>query len=451
MPKCSDADRLDSWRDGAHVSQPPQETGRSEGCLRVLWVTNVPVREASALMGLPEGASGGWLTACHEILASSEQFRLLVTFPGAERWASGWRGRGLLGEYASFPRASATASPMTEASLSELMQAWRPDLVHIHGTEYAHSLIACRVATRLAIPVVVSIQGVVNSVAEHYLSGLPTRTRLIPTPRDLLRRDTIRRQQAELRLRGGLERAVLRSCQHVIGRTDFDRAYAQLLSPTSTYHHCEEAIRANFFVDSWDLAKIDRNSIFLSQGYYPVKGLHRFLEAFPLVLDAFPDAHIYVAGPDPIGTTAWQGAKRSSYAKLLNGLLAKHRLRQRVTFLGVLGEDELRGRLRTSHVNLLASVVENSPNSLCEAMLVGVPCVAAYVGGVPSLIDHGTEGLLYQADSSVMASYYIRQVLSDDNRACELSRQARTRALRRHSPESILERLEQIYQDVAQG
>ena len=46
-------------------------------------------------------------------------------------------------------------------------------------------------------------------------------------------------------------------------------------------------------------------------------------------------------------------------------------------------------------VFLLPSQSENSPNSLGEAMLLGLPCVASNAGGIPDMLADGQEGLLY--------------------------------------------------------
>ena len=45
------------------------------------------------------------------------------------------------------------------------------------------------------------------------------------------------------------------------------------------------------------------------------------------------------------------------------------------------------------------SSLENSPNSLGEAMILGVPCVAAEVGGIPSLMTADRDGVMYKGFS----------------------------------------------------
>lgn len=49
--------------------------------------------------------------------------------------------------------------------------------------------------------------------------------------------------------------------------------------------------------------------------------------------------------------------------------------------------------------------IDNSPNALCEAMLLGVPCIASYVGGIPSIIQNEVSGLLAPANEP----YYLAE------------------------------------------
>ena len=95
------------------------------------------------------------------------------------------------------------------------------------------------------------------------------------------------------------------------------------------------------------------------------------------------------------------------------------------------------------------STIEDPSNSVCEAMLLGVPVVASYVGGTPSLIHHGEDGFLYPCDAHYMLAYYIMQIFQDDELAGRISAAARERAGKRHDPEKIKNRIMEIYRAVA--
>jgi len=70
-----------------------------------------------------------------------------------------------------------------------------------------------------------------------------------------------------------------------------------------------------------------------------------------------------------------------------------------ISFTGRLTAEEMKAQYLKSGLYVCCSSNENSPNSLGEAMLLGVPCVAAAVGGIPDLFEGGVDGILYEGYS----------------------------------------------------
>lgn len=97
-------------------------------------------------------------------------------------------------------------------------------------------------------------------------------------------------------------------------------------------------------------------------------------------------------------------------------------------------------------VFVLPSYCENSPNSLGEAMLLGMPCVAARAGGIPDMLHEG-EGVLYPlpGDAGALANALFA-VLDDTAAAAEMGRTARRRALATHDPDANAAALLRIYE-----
>ena len=103
-----------------------------------------------------------------------------------------------------------------------------------------------------------------------------------------------------------------------------------------------------------------------------------------------------------------------------------------------------------SHVFVCPSALENSPNSLGEAMLLGLPCIAARTGGIPDMAEDGKSALFFEkGDIRGLAQSVIR-VFEEDSLAQELSEAARERAFRNHDGNENYRRLMEIYREILQ-
>ena len=103
-------------------------------------------------------------------------------------------------------------------------------------------------------------------------------------------------------------------------------------------------------------------------------------------------------------------------------------------------------------VFLLPSSCENSPNSLGEAMLLGMPCVASNAGGIPDMLAAGREGLLYgeSQDADALARCLL-QVLTAPDGGTALGQAARARALHTHDAAANAAALVGIYETILKG
>ena len=116
----------------------------------------------------------------------------------------------------------------------------------------------------------------------------------------------------------------------------------------------------------------------------------------------------------------------------------------------MLNAEEMKQQFLKSEIFVSPSVIENSPNSLGEAMILGMPIVAANVGGVSSMLVHGKEGYLYQSDAPYLLAYYISQLFDDRENEYELGKNAREHALRTHNKEKNIRELIDIYKNITE-
>ncbi len=337
--------------------------------------------------------------------------------------------------------------PELENWFQEELEEFKPDVIHSWGVEYAHTLAMANAAEKAGCleQMAVSIQGLCCYIAGHYCEGIPYSVQQSTTFRDFLRKDNIAWQQKKFMLRGELEQQTLQKVSHIIGRTHWDRGCTAAIHSEAVYHKCNETLRDPFYQDAWNYEQCTPHRIFAPSCSYPVKGFHHLLEAFPDILRQYPDATIAVPGKSYLKTGA---LRKNSYQKYLAQLTRQYGLEDKIEFLGSLDAEGMKQQLLHCQAFAMPSTIENSPNALGEAMILGVPCVAADVGGVSSLMRHGSEGFLYQSTAPYMLAWFIKQVFAMESDAAMLGYAAREHALQIHDPETNLRDLLNVYEEI---
>lgn len=415
--------------------------------MKILWLTNIPLPEANLLMNEKPLPFGGWLTNTSKYLSEQENCELAVAFP-KNNIENNQTLHGERIKYYAFPKikSKVRASIDNNRYLKDIVEKVNPDLVHIFGTEFEHSLAMINACNDLGIETVVSIQGLVSVIGKHYMSSLPFGVQKRSTFRDFVKQDNIKQQQKKFIEKGTLEIEAIKRTKHIIGRTTWDKACTSQINPDATYHFCNETLREEFYNHTWKLDQCERFSIFTSQASYPIKGIHFVLEAMPLILKRFPQTKLYIAGHDITKVdTIKQKIKLSSYGKHIMKLIKEYELGENVIFTGVLDEKQMCQRYLKSHVFVCPSSIENSPNSLGEAMILGIPSVASYVGGIPDMLKDKEEGFLYQHDAPYMLAQYVCETFENEDLALKFSKNAREHALKTHARDENTRKLIEIY------
>lgn len=368
----------------------------------------------------------------------------------------GGEGKGVLDENCSFCLFPQLPPQQYSNQLEDLffkeLQDFQPDVIHIWGSEYAHTLAMVNAAEKAGKldRTVISIQGLCFIYDRHYYEGVPLSVVQGYTFRDFIRRDNLMGQQKVFAQRGALEKQALQKVRHVMGRTDWDRACVESINPTAQYHFCNETLREPFYQDSWSYEACEKHRIFASSCSYPIKGFHYLLEAFAKLLEKYPDATLAVPGKDFRNVSTLQKRLREgSYDRYLRKLVEKYHLEDKVEILGALSAHQMKEQYLKANVFVLPSTIENSPNSMGEAMLLGVPTVAADVGGVSTMLKHYEEGFVYQSTAPYMLAHYVDRVFSMEASAETMGQAAAQHARKTHDPEANLEALLHTYSTVA--
>lgn len=377
---------------------------------KILWVCNIMLPVIAEALGVESSNKEGWLSGLCDIILERQQengIELHVAYPvGREQDGSSHEiqaEKGMLyahGFYEDVANAERYEEGLEER-IQRILEQVNPDVVHCFGTEYGHTLAAARCIDHPE-HLLIGIQGVCRAIAQAYMADLPEQVQNSITFRDWLKKDSIRMQQQKFVLRAKREAQVLSLAGNVTGRTEFDRHFTEQSNPNAVYYSMNETLRAPFYKGQWNYDTCEPHTIFLSQGDYPLKGLHYMLLAAGKLVKLYPDLKICIAGNSLVNyRTLKDKIKISAYGKYLRRLICENHLEDRVHFLGRLTAQEMKQQYLKSGLYVCCSSNENSPNSLGEAMLLGVPCVAANVGGIPSLFEDGRDGILYEGYNGV--------------------------------------------------
>jgi glycosyltransferase involved in cell wall biosynthesis len=102
-----------------------------------------------------------------------------------------------------------------------------------------------------------------------------------------------------------------------------------------------------------------------------------------------------------------------------------------------------------AHVFVSPSHQDNSPNALCEATMLGMPCISTCAGGSSTIVKDGITGILVQDGDPWSMAGAIIEMANDRFMANKYAKEARKEAVVRHDKKTIVESLVEVYQVIA--
>ena len=410
--------------------------------MNVLWITNVEL-PAVAREKNHNIVICGWLEVMAAQLTKMPDINLYV--------ASSTDYSTYLDEVIDGTHYYAFNEPNSDGILDRALADAKPDVIHMWGTEMWH----CKVFTNLVQQAgyldrfVVSIQGLTHIYDKHFIVDIPSKVVNGRTLKEHYRRPNIADFHQIMHEHGLEEIEILKMIKYCIGRTRWDYDAVKAVNPSVTYFTGEESLREQFYRGEWTYEACNEHTIFYSQAHYPVKGFHIFLKALARLKQSYEDVKVKVLGADPFSKKGLNALiDASSYESYIKKLIIRYNLRDNIEFLGKLDADAMLRQYKLANVFVCASTIENSSNSVCEAMLVGTPVVASRVGGMESIIDHGISGLIYDLEDTEAMVGHIEKLFEDESLCRELSNNAKEVAMKRHDKENNFSRLLEIYNTI---
>ncbi|HAM99594.1 MAG TPA: hypothetical protein DCQ26_13375 [Marinilabiliales bacterium] len=286
------------------------------------------------------------------------------------------------------------------------------DLIHINGTEYQFG----NGVGKVNIPVIVSIQGVLSEVKKYwkpklsiiYLSWL---------------------------IDSFYEKRELRRRENFICRTHWDEGIVLNNNKYAKIFHNWEIIRSQF--NPMQSNNYESYNLIYVGGFNPIKGYKEALLAFKCLHELDNRYKLIICG--------------HASEELLIHLKDKLNLYnsyQNISLTGLIDAEEMVKLFEQSFCLLHPTYIDNSPNSVCEAQISGLPVIASNVGGVSSLINEGKSGLLVENKSVDEIVKSVLRLKDDPKLYMEISNNAIGIAQTRHNKDIIVHKLLKTYKEL---
>lgn len=417
--------------------------------LKVLWFSNTPALGSHFLNENKRlKSTGGWLDALNS--AMSKHVKLLIAFHHPYRrnpfeyldtsYYPIYTGNFIVNHLRRLFFNNVLDSELLDLYL-DIIDDCKPDLIHIQGTENPFLCIL----GKTNIPIVVSIQGNLTVYSHKFNSGFFGKylfhVRRFNLKSVLLGLEYFNKGKSRLSKMALIENKRMKDIRYVIGRTDWDYRITRILAPKSVYFKGDELLRELFYKFTWNnLYRGGKLILYTINGDNYYKGLETVFECLNLLQRNNVNVEWRVAGVD----------SDSLIVSICKRHLGVNFPRSGYVLLGSLDEEELVNGLLDSHIYIMPSHIENSPNNLCEAMILGMPCISTYAGGTGSMIRDGEDGVLIQdGDPWVMAGA-ILELIDNENKLARIAKNARTRGLNRHNLYSVVQRYLEIYHSIVE-
>jgi len=417
--------------------------------MRILWFTNTPSLAAEkvsntysvgsswieslerGMLSLPNielGIAFSWNTPKmnrFQLEGHPSRYFMIPSYP-IGKWSKYWRRIRCLPE----PRKALQ-------NYLKVVDEFQPDIIHFFGTESIFPLIT----PYLKVPSVIWFQGNLTVYHTKWESGFSLwKVFRYEKWWDILNGESFLQDfylDAKLVKR---EKEIFSQAKNFTGRTDWDRRLVSVMAPQANYYHCEEAMRPDFYERQWtpqpEREKFTLLTTIRSNTY---KGLEVLMEASKKLTSLIPKKIEWrVVGIKTDDPYVRASKSKANYTPSDNSVI----------FLGFRSADELAEELLDADLYVHPSHIDNSPNSVCEAMLMGLPVVSTNAGGIPSLIKEHREGLLVQSGDSYALAGAILDIYKDPENAAKMGANARKRGLKRNDVGKICSNLTSIYERI---
>ena len=404
--------------------------------MRILWYTNTPClyKQNNAYNG------GGWLSSLQAMLIKREGIELGIAFAldGEEEkvvqdkvtyYPLRMPRHGVVDKVKAFVCSADTLVaderkrfPLYEEVLRRPLENFKPDVIMVFGSEMPFGL----VAGITDIPVILHIQGILNPYLNAYLPPFVSWKEYKSIGdgwKDRLHKKIERKMWQVSCAR---ESEICKRVKNFFGRTDWDNRVTQMMHPGANYLYASEVLRPVFYQPT-ERTLPDKLTIVTTISSPLYKGYDLVLKTAQMLREKEVDFD-------------WKCYGNINPSVVERQLGIKHE-DVNVNLCGVASAEQLRDAISSATVYVHTSYIDNSPNSLCEAQILGCTPIATYVGGVPSLIKNGETGYLVPANDPYQLAFLLKELYLNPEKNLAIGKAAKKVVEERHNPDKIVDKL----------
>lgn len=404
--------------------------------MKILWFTNTPSLYKTKITGYN---GGGWITSLEQIISNKNDIELALGFFHTDDC---FKIKQEKTTYYPIPLYNSILKKLKryifykKCDKSEvnyylkIIEDFKPDVIHVFGSEQSFGLLTLH--TR--IPVVIHLQGILNPCLNAYYAPGSSQIDLIKQnifkPLKII---NIMHAMSNFKHNAIREAIILKNCKYYMGRTQWDKNITSLYAPNSKYFYCGEVLRDIFYsVIPWQKKESNKLILVSTISKSSYKGFDLILKTAKLLKElSLIDFEWVVFGINDY--------------KELEKKLEINCTEVNVLLKGVVSSETLVKNIKEGDIFIHPSYIDNSPNSICEAQIIGIPVISTNVGGISSLIENDITGCLVPANDPYTLVSKIIEVKRNKKEAIRMAENARNEATLRHNREKIITDLMNVY------
>ncbi len=169
------------------------------------------------------------------------------------------------------------------------------------------------------------------------------------------------------------------------------------------------------------------------------KNQHFLARVLPELIRIRPDVHVLIVG---------HVTNEAYYAELMRAI-DERAVRSHATVIrGLAGRShELVDAYHAADLFVLPSIHEPFGIAILEAWASGLPVIASRVGGIPTFVEHGGDGMLFEPDNEKSFIEAFQIMASNGERRAAIALAGKRKACEQYGWDKIAQRLVDIYEE----